>query len=321
MLARFIQVLTNIVLTLLILVSVSIYFLWRYPLELLSHFRVYYFLLLAGLTIALLIAWRLGLKWKVSLYLSLAALMFNSTFIIPWYLPNNFLGQEKDFRILEFNINTQNQQWDVISFSILSQKPDVAILIEISAEAMQELESRLEEVLPFSYRTTGGGLAIFSRFPLSFNQSRKMAQSTVLISDFQVGVQKIHLIATHPIIPLGFSRFTRRNAELAAITDYIQTHQDENLLLVGDFNVTPWSPYYRRLVQKTSLHNTRQGFGIEPSWIEEATYVHYPKFITRTVKLPIDHIFVSRNFKVVNCKTYKGGNSDHRILVSDLSLS
>ncbi|MDJ0660782.1 MAG: hypothetical protein QNJ42_15025 [Crocosphaera sp.] len=109
-----------------------------------THFRVYYFLVLGGLTIALLIAWRLGLKWKLSLYLALATLIFNSTFIIPWYLPNKFLGQETDLRVLEFNINTQNRQWEAISFSILEQKPDVAVLIEISAEAMEELQSRLE---------------------------------------------------------------------------------------------------------------------------------------------------------------------------------
>ena len=321
MIAEFIRILTNIVLIFLILVSVSISFLWKYPLEVLSHFRVYYFLLIAALTIALFIAWKLGLKWRLSLYLSLAALIFNSTFIIPWYLPNKFLAQEKDLRILEFNINVQNQEWDAISSSILLRKPDVAVLIEISAEAMQELQFRLEDVLPFSYRSTGGGLAIFSRFPLSLNQSQKMAQSTVLISDFQVKSQKIHLIATHPLIPLGFERFTRRNAVFAAITEYIQTHQYETLILIGDFNVTLWSPYYRRLVQKTNLHNTRQGFGIEPSWIEEATHVHYPKLITISLKLPIDHILVSRNLKVVNCQTYVGGNSDHRILVSDLSLS
>jgi endonuclease/exonuclease/phosphatase (EEP) superfamily protein YafD len=107
---------------------------------------------------------------------------------------------------------------------------------------------------------------------------------------------------------------------LAEITAYIQQQQQQqkSLIFLGDLNLTPWSPYYSRLIRNTGLHNTRLGFGIEPSWIEPATHVHLPNWVTTLVKIPIDHIFVSQDLKVVDCQTIKTANSDHRMLWSDL---
>jgi len=76
--------------------------------------------------------------------------------------------------------------------------------------------------------------------------------------------------------------------------------KDKRLIFTGDLNLTPWSPYYKRLVEKTGLHNTKLGFGVEPSWIEPATHVHLPALIIGVIKLPIDHIFVSNDIKVVD---------------------
>ncbi len=107
---------------------------------------------------------------------------------------------------------------------------------------------------------------------------------------------------------------------MAEITTYIQLKQ-KSLIFLGDMNLTPWSPYYSRLIGNTNLHNTRLGFGIEPSWVEAATHVHYPNWVTTLVKIPIDHIFVSQDFKVVDCQTSTAANSDHRMLWSDLAVS
>jgi endonuclease/exonuclease/phosphatase (EEP) superfamily protein YafD len=310
----------NGLLIILTLFSIGIPF-WRiYPFELLSNGAVYYFWGAGLLVLAFLsLRWR-GVRVKNPLLLALALFAFNSVWILPWYLPHGQPGSGEKIRVLTFNINTQNDHWDAIAEAISKIQPDVATIIETKPLAQTELARRLAERLPFNYRTAGGGITIFSRFPLIAPQSQTFKHGTVLVTSLQMKQSVVELIAAHPIVPIKPGLFQRRNGLLSDITTYMREKRPKSLILLGDFNLTLWSPYYTRLVKNTGLQNTRSGFGIEPSWIEPASHVHYPRWITALVKIPIDHIFVTQNFKVADCRTRKAANSDHRLLWSDLVL-
>ena len=301
------------------ILSIGILFWWDYPLELLSNFRVYYLLLAVGITLSCWLCQIWGWRVRLLLYFSLILVAFNSIWIVPWYLPQMQQSSGNSIRVLTFNINTQNDRWNEIANVILAVDPDVAVIIESSIESKEQLSQRLDRVLPFIYRTTGGGLTIFSQFPLISPQSKTFNSGTILVTSLQIDSRIINLVAAHPIVPIKPDLFHRRNASLAEITTYLQ-QQPKPLIFLGDLNLTLWSPYYSRLISRTLLHNTRLGFGIEPSWIEAATYVHYPNWVTTLVQIPIDHIFVSRDFKVVDTQTAKAANSDHRMLWSDLEI-
>jgi endonuclease/exonuclease/phosphatase (EEP) superfamily protein YafD len=254
------------------------------------------------------------------LWISLALIAFNCVWIVPWYLPNAHQGSGHSIRVLTFNINVANEQWDAIAQALDTTKPDIAAMIETSATAEQELTPRLAARLPSHYRTSGGRLTLFSRFPLISPRSQTFTGGTVLIASVQVNQQEVEVIVTHPIVPVKPELFTRRNTLLTELATYLQQHPQGDRILLGDFNITPWSPYYEQLIRGTGLFNTRLGFGIEPSWIEAATHVHYPGWLTALVKIPIDHILVSQRIKIADCKTLKAANSDHRILWSDVVL-
>lgn len=308
-----------IILILIAILSIGILSWWNYPLELLCNFRVYYFLISLILAIACVICQIYGLKLRRLLFLSLAITIFNSVWIIPWYLPHPQQNSENSIRVLTFNINTQNDRWDEIANSIKNLQPDIATIIESSIEAKQQLAPRLTNKLSYVYRTSGGGLTIFSRFPLISPQSKTFKNGTILVTSLQIEQQTIKLIAAHPTVPIKPNLFHHRNTFLAEIATYIQ-QQPEPLIFLGDMNLTPWSPYYNRLINTTNLRNTRLGFGIEPSWLEDATYIRYPNWFVTMMKIPIDHIFVRGNIKVIDCQTAKAANSDHRMLWSDLIL-
>ena len=316
---KWLKIVLSIVLILTAIISVGIAYFWDYPLELLSNFRIYYFLIAVIMAIACLVCQIWGWRLKQLFFLSLAVAIFNSVWILPWYLPHPQQGSGNSIRVLTFNINTQNNHWDEIANSILTLKPDIATIVESSVESKEELFLRLKTKLPFVYRTSGGGLTILSRFPLVSSQSKTFKNGIILVASLQVEQKTVNLIAAHPLIPIKPDLFQRRNAFLAEITAYIQ-QQPEPLIFLGDLNLTPWSPYYKQLVNKTNLHNTRLGFGIEPSWLEDATYIHYPNWFVALMQIPIDHIFVGSKIKVADCKTAKAANSDHRMLWSDLVL-
>jgi endonuclease/exonuclease/phosphatase (EEP) superfamily protein YafD len=77
--------------------------------------------------------------------------------------------------------------------------------------------------------------------------------------------------------------------------------------VLGDLNMTVWSPYYKSFVEKTKLHNTRTGFGILPTWPAQSPLLF----------IPLDHCLVSEDIKVLHTRTGRNVGSDHLPLITD----
>jgi endonuclease/exonuclease/phosphatase (EEP) superfamily protein YafD len=82
------------------------------------------------------------------------------------------------------------------------------------------------------------------------------------------------------------------------------------LILAGDFNVTGWSYWFQNMRDTMKLRDTRQGFGIQPSWP-----VQLPILL-----IPIDHVLVSEQFIVLNRRTGKNVGSDHYPVYVELAV-
>lgn len=307
------------------LLSLLSYIAWLWPLELLTHFRIQYFISSLIVSSVLVILWRTHhLKSKVLVLAALLLVGLNGIEVIPWYLPHSqqVVGKAaKPIRVLSFNLNIQNNRDNEVVNSVRDTHPDVALFLEVDQEAVENLKAGLKDTLPYSFRSPGGGLALLSRFPIQEakgdNFNGKGGHN--LLATIEVDKEPIQLIGTHPLVPVTRKNFHSRNRQLAALSDYIRG-VNQPLILVGDFNLTPWSPYYRRFINKTSLHNTRLGFGILPSWPRPATHVHFPSWLIPLVNIPIDHCLVSKHFSVARIYTGANANSDHASLVTELVL-
>lgn len=220
------------------------------------------------------------------------------------------------------NINIQNNHYQEIIDVVREENPDIALFMEVEPNTFRNLNTRLKDIFPSSFRTPGGGLALFSRLPIKDVRGDKLnANNHNLIATVLINNQPITLIGTHPLVPVKPSTFTKRNLQLAALSDYIATIKTP-LIVAGDFNLTPWSPYYKTFVRKTKLHNTRLGYGILPTWIRGASHVHYPQWLLfimeNFLNIPIDHCFVSQDFRVAGIRVGKNANSDHASVVNNL---
>ncbi|BAY62695.1 endonuclease/exonuclease/phosphatase [Calothrix brevissima NIES-22] len=314
--------------TLLILgfLSLGSYIAWFYPLELVSHFRVHYLILSLIFTAILGILWKTRhFKSKIIVLAALLLVGLNLIEVIPWYLPHTqqLAGNSSpQIRLLSFNINTQNNDDKNIINVVQDNRPDVALFLEITPNIFNALKAELTNTLPYNFRSPGGGLAIFSRLPIQDIKADNFngQGGHNLIATLTVNQQPIKLIGTHPLVPVKRNTFNRRNLQLAALSDYIRDI-NQPLIIMGDFNLTPWSPYYRRFIKTTNLHNTRLGFGILPSWPRPATHVHLPNWMIPLLNIPIDHCFVSKQFRVTKIHTGSNANSDHAPLITDLVLT
>lgn len=279
--------------------------------ELSSHFKLQY--LLVGFST--LIFFVLVRSKKIWLLVSAFCIIINLAEIVPWYFPAPaFAGAtpEQHLRILHSNVLTSNRRYsDVISL-VKAEQPDIAVFVEVSTSWAKEL-SVLSEMFPYSSNQQESerfGSAIYSKLPLE-NVSIKTfsSQRKSLLADVKFQGKTISMILVHPTVPIKQESFIDRNQQLAAIGEYAAQVKNP-LIVVGDFNTTMWSPFYKNMVKTGKLRNARSGFGILPTW---------PTFMP-LVYIPIDHLLVSKEIGVLKIHTGRNVGSDHLPLITDLVL-
>ena len=279
--------------------------------ELSSHFKLQY--LLVGLST--LIFFALVRSKKIWLLVSAFCIVINLAEIVPWYFPAPaFAGATpgQHLRILHSNVLTSNRRYsDVISL-VKAEQPDIAVFVEVSTSWAREL-AVLSEMFPYSLQqqeSENFGSAIYSKLPLEnasvqgFSSQRKS-----LLADVKFQGKTISLILTHPSVPIKQYSFIDRNQQLAAIGEYAAQVKNP-LIVVGDFNTTMWSPFYKNMVKTGKLRNARSGFGILPTW---------PTFMP-LVYIPIDHFLVSKEIGILKIHTGRNIGSDHLPLITDLVI-
>lgn len=328
MVKKIISILAFFSISTLAVLSLGSYIAWKYPIELLTHFRVQYFIL--SLIVAAILSTlyvRHYLRNKLLIFCALVLVGLNAVEVIPWYLPHpQQIAQNtsQSIRVLQFNINTQNNRYQEVIDSVRFERPDIALLIEINQNVFNKLNTGLKDILPYSFKSPGGGLALLSRLPIQDARGDKLnGKDYHLIANFLINNQPVEFIGTHPFVPIKPSTFHRRNLQLATLSDYIQKVKVP-VIVAGDFNLTPWSPYYKKFVRRTKLHNTRLGYGIFPSWIRNTSYLNYPQWLIFVMEnflsIPIDHCFVSKNFQVAGIHLGNNANSDHLPVINKLVL-
>jgi endonuclease/exonuclease/phosphatase (EEP) superfamily protein YafD len=295
---------------------------WPIYLEIFSHFQVQY------LIFALFLLCVLWLTHRKSLFM--VGLLFCAILFIqvvpPWYLPPRQLFPQgsANLRVFVANINTQNKSYEQVLSLVRKESPDLAIFIEVSDAWVAQLNS-LGDFLPYSFGQANpynSGLVVFSRNPL-INPSLEFfgkKGTASIVANLEVNSQRFALMATHPLPPAKPSFFRSRNEQLAQVGDYLQTLTSP-ILLVGDLNLTMWSPYYKQLIQATGLESAREGFGILPTWPTSGTYSFLPAFLPLLFSIPIDHCLHSPELKTIDIRTGAPNGSDHRPLIVDLQIN
>ncbi|WP_293128097.1 endonuclease/exonuclease/phosphatase family protein [Microcoleus sp. bin38.metabat.b11b12b14.051] len=277
--------------------------------ELNSHFKLQYLLV----SFSTLIFFALVRSKKIWLLVSAFCIIINLAEIVPWYFPAPaFAGSTPGqlLRILHSNVLTSNRRYaDVISL-VKSEQPDIAVFVEVSTDWAKEL-AVLREMFPYSSQQQESeeyGSAIYSKLPLenaavkAFSQTRRS-----LSADVKFQGKTISMLLVHPSVPIKPQSFIDRNQQLAAIGEYAAQLKNP-LVVVGDFNTTMWSPFYKNMVNTGKLHNARSGFGLLPTW---------PTFMP-LLYIPIDHLLVSKEIGVLKIHTGSNIGSDHLPLITDL---
>jgi endonuclease/exonuclease/phosphatase (EEP) superfamily protein YafD len=278
--------------------------------DLLSHFRLHYAVILAICTSGLLLA-----KPRGRCLMPLAGLLF--TLSILWGGSNpvpHIASVAAPTRLLSINVYAGNPRIQTIEDYVQRVDPDLLVLMEITPRWQSALD-RLAQRYPHHcvrLSPTPFGIGVFSRLPVETSTVLELGGSGVpaIATRLRHGQQSIELLAVHTMPPISARFSAIRNHQL----DDLATHAQRctvPLIVIGDLNITPWSPWFRQLLDSSRLLDTRNGFGMQPSW--PARY--------RGLGIPIDHCLVSPHCIIDSRSCGPDLGSDHRPVICNFGLN
>ncbi len=276
--------------------------------DLFSHFRVQYMqlcLILIGIAL-----WRRKNKKAVALVL-LACL--NYAFVLPLYFGKPAPPTGPTVRTMLINLNASNGNTEQVLEAIRNADPDLLLLEEITPTWANEL-AVLETDYPHRVAEPQEGcfgIMLLSKYPLEHGKIIEIGTASVptIIADAHLLQGTISIVGTHPLPPVGASYSNHRNNQLAELPDVIKA-QKFPVLLIGDLNTSPWSPYFRDLINASELKNSMKGFGFQPTWPSN----------NRLLRIPLDHMLHSSEITIHT--RFVGGDvgSDHFPVIVDFSI-
>ncbi len=223
------------------------------------------------------------------------------------------------FTVLSFNTECQsNTRFDLFEKLVQKLNPDVLVFVEIDAAWQQKLEA-MRLLYPYQRAVLEGpGMIVCSRHPIENFKVQHFGKSNHprLHFDLRSDSTVVNVVAMHPTTPKSEAGFLERNAEMALVADEMAAMSGAKML-VGDLNCAPWADAFSKLLQ-SGLRDTEQGFGAQPTWPARTgrviPYVPIPPLV------PIDHVLVGGDIKVIRREVGQAINSDHLPVFVELEI-
>lgn len=246
---------------------------------------------------------------------------------VSWFasgLPSASVGDTLAGRSLTLttaNVNSGNQSYADIEAEVLESDSDVVAIVELSDGLARHLSQEFLKRYPYAVTelqdSRNFGIGLYSKVP--FQQSRVIGFGNDSVPSIAATMvhegQPIHVLATHTLPPMGAYACQHRNRHLRLLAEHVWQHQqrvpDVPVVVLGDLNLTPWSPVFIDLLKDAQLTSAAAGRGWTPTWYA------YPVF---PFGLVLDHVLMTNG---LCCHAYAVGGdvgSDHRFVTAQLTL-
>jgi len=277
--------------------------------DLASQFRVQYCwgLLIAAAALSVLEQWILA-------GVAGALLVCHAAVVLPLYAPvaRSQAGVEA-IRILSLNVRRSNDHYARIVTFVRELRPDIALFLEVDDDWELALAC-LGDLYPHSHveaRLDSRGIAIFSRLPLERTELIRLDDDVPAIrTSIQTRTSTLHLFGIHPYPPINGRMSDLRDRQMDSLARAVIETAGERIV-IGDFNMTSWTPAFSKFVTRTGLRDTRRGRGVQSTW---------PAPLLAFLRIPIDHCLVSPGIDVLSRRVGPNVGSDHLPIVVEIAL-
>ena len=282
---------------------------YHWVLELFSHYVAWYAL---GAAILATFFWIIrSRRWATGTTLLAVVLAFAP---LSWYFParNPNVGGVR-CRVLLANVLTSNRNHQAVLDLIAAEDPDVVCLQEIN-DAWENALEPLRETYPTYHavpRNDNFGIALYSRVTPGLPAAAFDGKMGVpaLTAPIEMDGAQAQLLNIHALPPLRADMARRRSAQLEGARAWLDA-QTLPAIIIGDLNMTMYSPVYRAWAKNLKAKNARQGYGPLGSW---------PLFVP-IMRLPLDQALVTPDIEVLDCRLGPDIGSDHLPLIVDVRL-
>lgn len=242
-----------------------------------------------------------------------AGLAVNLGLVAPFWTdrPQPPAGPER-LRVASWNLQVGNQRTGEVLAALRVLDADVAFLLE----AYGPWEEHLRDAgLPFTVRRPEGvptGFLVLTRDPSAPLTVPLPEPRPIVEVALPLGGRRVRVLGVHTSAPVNAARARRRGDQLAFLADTVRASEDP-VLVVGDLNVPPWAPEFRRLLADAELVDSMRGAGVQASWPA------WPW--ARLARIPIDHALHTRELTTTARGLGPAAGSDHRLLTVTLAPS
>jgi endonuclease/exonuclease/phosphatase (EEP) superfamily protein YafD len=253
------------------------------------------------------------------LYWSLtAAMAINVIYLFSLIMPFTRLGKKqvlrvahhddsKSLSIMIANVYQDNTNTKGCVAEVMKADPDVFLLLETNKRWDDET-AELAANYPYSVKVpleNTYGMLLYSKLELKDAEVKYLVESDIPSIHTKLVLNngtEVQLFAVHPTppVPQENPRSTERDKELLLVADMAKASALP-VIVIGDLNDVAWSYTTGLFLKMSGLLDPRRGRGFFNSF-----HAHYP-----FMRFPLDHAFISTDFKLKQIKRLSNFDSDH----------
>lgn len=196
---------------------------------------------------------------------------------------------------------------DYRSTSDVARKLDADIIGMVEATGtLQELVDHWKSELPdYDLSILGNNIQIFTKgtsgdgIPRELGKDSHMRHIPVVVDGVEIQCLLVDIAA---------NIFGSRGPAIEQLTNYAEQLDDQNVLIMGDFNTPLDSVHFRPLKRQHRNAFATAGDGYMATWPAPLPV------------LSLDQIWTNKRLKPIYCKNFSNSNSDHQIVWARLRL-
>lgn len=225
--------------------------------------------------------------------------------------PDNTIG------ILAANVLQKNEKTEELLDVIFTFDADLIILTETSQRWRNEVAPELKPYYPYSVEVpleNTYGMLLYSRYELLDPEVKYLVDDSIPSIHGKIKLPSGQLIEIHsihptPPMPQHNPKSTDRDAEMMIVAKMAK-ESELPVIVTGDFNDVAWSRTTSLFKSVGELLDPRVGRGFFNTYSAN----------TWIMRWPLDHLFISEEFRTMELERGRNFGSDHFPLYSKLSL-
>lgn len=235
--------------------------------------------------------------------------------LYPLQAKSSNAGKASDsFSLIVSNILMTNEETEAFKQQVDKYNPDIIIITEPNSAwetSLKELDGKYPHFIKHPLENTYG-MILYSKLPLSNKKVNFLVEKEV--PSFYASVRlpsgnSFDLYSIHPKPPKPGTSSYERDTEILLVGKKVR-ERNNPALVAGDLNDVGWSGTTKRFQEFSQLGDPRQGRGLYNTY-----NAHIP-----LLRYPLDHIFYSENFGLINMEKLKNNGSDHFPIYIQLSF-